>query len=177
MMYTDETARHLGRKINETCPGLHVSWKPYQHYVIFAFAGNGHEDEDEQHDAGDVGDVGDAGDAGDVPEDAGMLVDNDCTSPLYFSLHELQLVRLEERPRHHHQGAVRMLYVGDIHTDRTQRQTYRPTSYQPPLLPAQVRSTPRLVCEVGEQRDGFGCFLLLCFCSSVCVGGVSSGGY
>ena len=56
----------------------------------------------------------------------------------YFSLHELQLARVEQR--RHHRQAEKTLYLGDIHTDPAMRQIYRPTSYQDPLLHAEVKS-------------------------------------
>ncbi len=103
-----------------------------------------------------------------------VLFDVDCTEPLDFALHELQLVRLEMRAapshthQHHHQhphhyhtqqhqqqqrqrhvsssgagaGAgddeLKLLFLGDVHTDRSQRQTYRPSGFQEPLAAIKV---------------------------------------
>jgi len=70
-----------------------------------------------------------------------------CSTSLEQSINELQLMRVELKGR----GVVeedgsdhgqRLLYLGDVHTDRTQRPYYRPQSYQQPLVaddPARVR--------------------------------------
>ena len=121
MAYTADTALNLGSRINDTCPDLNISWKPFELYEIYTYT-----------------DLEGGGANGVALEEEGyVVVDKDCTEALYFSLHELQLMRVEER-HHHHHGLVRMLYLGDVHTDRKERQTYRPTSYQDPLLPSQV---------------------------------------
>ncbi|KAJ8303546.1 hypothetical protein KUTeg_019942 [Tegillarca granosa] len=74
--------------------------------------------------------------------------DFDCTRSFNFTLHELQLIRLEirhykkiNRKIHKHYSflnrkstrKVKELYLGDIHTETRRRHTYRPTSYQEPL--------------------------------------------
>lgn len=79
--------------------------------------------------------------------------DFDCTRSFNFTLHELQLIRLEirhykkmNRKIHKHYSflnrkttrKVKELYLGDIHTDTHRRHTYRPTSYQEPLRMGKV---------------------------------------
>lgn len=71
------------------------------------------------------------------PEEDGV---RDCLSSLDLSFHELQLVRVEKE----HIGPDdlhRTLLLGDVHPDKTQRMTYRPTGYQAPLTAAEVRTT------------------------------------
>lgn len=95
-----------------------------------------------------------------------VLFDVDCTEALDFALHELQLVRLEMRgtsasrnayqsqhSSHHQQHRTRhgfsssssstdddstLLFLGDVHTDRKQRQIYRPSGFQEPLAAIKV---------------------------------------
>jgi len=63
----------------------------------------------------------------------------DCSASLEQSINELQLMRVELRSRGvgHEDGSdheQRLIYLGDVHTDRTQRPYYRPQSYQQPLV-------------------------------------------
>ena len=93
--------------------------------------------------------------------------DFDCSLPLNYTLNELQLVRLETRV--HHRGhstnqitdtntgntghgarsrVVRELLLGDVHTDMSQRQRHRPTSFQEPLRDVEVISSLIFSCPV-----------------------------
>lgn len=71
--------------------------------------------------------------------------DRDCTHGLDFSMQELQLLRMERRfePSAPERQAEE-LFVGDVHTERTQRRNHRPTGYQPPLQNVKVSASPQL---------------------------------
>lgn len=60
-----------------------------------------------------------------------------CLAALGFSMMEMGLVRVETQ-YHNHGGKVQQLFLGDIHTDWTQRIQYKPTGYQQPLENAMV---------------------------------------
>lgn len=68
-----------------------------------------------------------------------------CLSALGFSMMELGLVRVETQ-RFGHGGKVQELFLGDIHTEWTQRTHYRPTGYQLPLQNAMHHIHPCPVC-------------------------------
>lgn len=115
-----------------------------------------------------------------------VLFDVDCTEALDFALHELQLVRLEMRgtsasrnvyqsqqPSHHQQHRTRhasssstsftdddstLLFLGDVHTDRKQRQIYRPSGFQEPL--AAIKVCKREV-SVSVSVYSQGCMLII----------------
>jgi len=122
-----------------------LSWRAWERYVILAY---NEQDNDLTEEAGD----------GDQEPLTSTDVDNrvdfarhaskpiasnsameDCSASLEQSINELQLMRVELRGRgvgdeegsDHEQ---RLLYLGDVHTDRTQRPYYRPQSYQQPLV-------------------------------------------
>ncbi|XP_071759993.2 protein APCDD1-like [Centroberyx gerrardi] len=78
-----------------------------------------------------------------------------CLAALGFSMAEMGLVRVETQ-HHNHGGKVQELFLGDIHTDWTQRTQYRPTGYQQPLQNAMHHVHPCPVCALvyrsSEQR-------------------------
>lgn len=69
--------------------------------------------------------------------------DRDCTHGLDFSMQELQLLRVERRFRPSETDRqAEELFVGDVHTEHTQRRNYRPIGYQPPLQNIKVSASP-----------------------------------
>ncbi|XP_068598985.1 protein APCDD1-like [Brachionichthys hirsutus] len=78
-----------------------------------------------------------------------------CLAEMGFSLMEMGLMRVETQ-HHVHGGKVQELFLGDIHTDWTQRTHYRPTGYQQPLQSAMHHIHPCPVCALvyrsSEQR-------------------------
>lgn len=63
----------------------------------------------------------------------------DCTAAITFSMHELSLVRLEKQYNGQQGGGlVEKLFLGDTHTDRSERAHYRPNGYQQALQSALV---------------------------------------
>ncbi|XP_038658280.1 protein APCDD1-like [Scyliorhinus canicula] len=75
---------------------------------------------------------------------------HDCTAGLGFAMHELNLVRVEERT---HQQMVKELFLGDIHTNWAQRTHYRPTGYQCPLQAALHHVHPCVACGIIYRAD------------------------
>lgn len=68
-----------------------------------------------------------------------MLTDDmDCLSALHAVFHELQLVRIQRRPRGppENRHPRHELLLGDVHSRPEFRNTYRPTAFQIPLLRA-----------------------------------------
>ncbi|XP_066289037.1 protein APCDD1-like [Branchiostoma lanceolatum] len=77
----------------------------------------------------------------------------DCAMGLDFALHELQLLRVERRQDARDGHVTQELFLGDIHTDRTQRLLYRPTSYQPPLVNVQLSYSNCTACKIVQDAD------------------------
>lgn len=72
-------------------------------------------------------------------------VPGDCLAALGFSMNELSLLRLQHHMQQQPGAAphlVKELFLGDVHTDWTERQHYRPTGYQRPLQSVLVRMGP-----------------------------------
>ncbi|XP_038828917.1 protein APCDD1-like [Salvelinus namaycush] len=80
----------------------------------------------------------------------------DCAHRLGFTMNELQLVRVERR-RHHGvwlpDDHTEELFLGDVHTEHTQRTHHTPSSYQPPLQNTKNHDRTCSVCRVVAGAD------------------------
>ncbi|XP_038605818.1 protein APCDD1-like [Tachyglossus aculeatus] len=82
--------------------------------------------------------------------------ERDCTAALGFTMHELSLIRVEKRYQlHQPQGSrvVEELYLGDVHTEWSERLRYRPTGYQRPLQSALHHVHPCPACGIIYRSD------------------------
>uniref|UniRef100_A0A4W4DM98 Protein APCDD1 n=1 Tax=Electrophorus electricus TaxID=8005 RepID=A0A4W4DM98_ELEEL len=84
------------------------------------------------------------------PEHSGR----DCTRSLDFSMQELQLLRVERRHRHGDPGRQgEELFLGDVHTEHTQRRLHKPSGYQPPMLSVKTYDHTCITCRLISAAD------------------------
>ncbi|XP_013781743.2 protein APCDD1-like [Limulus polyphemus] len=136
--YSNDMAHNLEHRINRSCPGfVKKPWRSYKKYLVYSYIEINH------HSKGN-----------DVIE---VVEDIDCLMSLHVSLNELQLMRVEHRKPFHHRHRPRNmrteLFLGDIHTRYHQRERYRPTSYQPPLLKTESRGCH--ICHLVAKSNHF----------------------
>jgi len=113
-----------------------LPWKPWERYVILSY------NEDLLDEAGrsDGDDIDNRVDfVRHAPRPVASETMRDCSTSLEQSLNELQLMKVELRGRgvaeeDGSEHGQRLLYLGDVHSDRAQRPYYRPQSYQQPLI-------------------------------------------
>ncbi|XP_019365732.1 PREDICTED: protein APCDD1-like [Gavialis gangeticus] len=85
--------------------------------------------------------------------------ERDCTAALGFAMHELSLVRVEKhyqpllQPQQAGSRVVEELYLGDIHTEWSERLHYRPTGYQRPMQSAMHHVHPCPACGIIYRAD------------------------
>ncbi|XP_074046778.1 protein APCDD1-like [Macrotis lagotis] len=95
---------------------------------------------------------------GTVYELLSAKAERDCTGALGFAMHELSLIRVERHYKLQQMPGNRVveeLYLGDIHTEWSERLHYRPTGYQRPLQSA--------MNEEADSKKGEHSIVTLCF--------------
>jgi len=161
-----EMARLLMARVNATCPGLKKKrWRPYREYAVLTWPPVASQVMDN--------DAAAAAAAASAPAMAATSdpKESSCLPSIHGSLHELELVRSQQRQvltgakpsettsssplegdasstsrssRRHGRRRRHELLLGDLHSKASKRETYRSTGFQPPLVRAEEVSASKL---------------------------------
>ncbi|XP_047482945.1 protein APCDD1-like [Penaeus chinensis] len=132
--HTHRDAAMVAAAVNASCPGkVTKPWKPHKAHTVLAYTETGNH----------------------------VTEDEDCGRGLGGAWHELQLLRVEEtsplklkKDPSSSSSSLRMrreLFLGDLHTDLSKQDIYRPTGFQQPLLNTKYVSD-YIMCNLDAQR-------------------------
>ncbi|XP_069701328.1 protein APCDD1-like [Periplaneta americana] len=139
--HSAEVAEELATRVNTTCPGqVRRRWKPHRDYVVLSLP---EEPPDNNHPpalSSGYQRRNAASSTALARHQLRMMVteEMDCLAALHAVFHEIQLVRIQRRPRGppDSRHPRHELLLGDVHSRPEFRNSYRPTAFQTPLLRA-----------------------------------------
>ncbi|KAJ9578438.1 hypothetical protein L9F63_005358 [Diploptera punctata] len=157
--HSSEVAEELAARVNSTCPGqVRRRWKPYRDYVVLSLPeedvpNNNHppvvNSNYQRRNAASSSALG--------RHQLRMMVmeDIDCLAGLHAVFHELQLMRVQRRPKGppDNRHPRHELLLGDVHSRPELRNTYRPTAFQTPLLRADQAHGCHICFEIARRTE------------------------
>nr|XP_045582954.1 protein APCDD1-like [Procambarus clarkii] len=158
--HTHGDAALLAAAVNASCPGKVVKpWKPHKAHTVLAYTDTANEVTEDDDCARGLGGAW----------HELQLLRVEITGPVHNHHHHRQQQQQQQQQQQHQQqqhqqhprdaaaasktGARKELFLGDIHTDVSKQDHYRPTGYQPPLINAEYASECSVCREVGRSNQ------------------------